>query len=355
MKGISNRIRRVLLAGTGQYEWYASAWVRGLKALEVEVIHYDWTEHWSKSTLGDFERRFMYGPALFRINNALIARAENVKPDLVLIFAGMPIWPETIKNLRRDFWVAGYHNDDPFGSNGDRSYFRVFKKAISSYCSHHVYRQENIQEYHRLGVKHVKQLKSYYLPWIDRPPELTSEERGRFGHEIVFVGHAEKDGRIQYIRDLLEAGLPLKVFGEEKYWKRYLPGQLFRRLSPIREVFDSDYRKVLAGSKICLCFFSGRNRDQYTRRVFEIPACGGFLMCQRTDVMRELYEEEIEAEFFSSSGELIRKCRLYLENDHLRGGIAAAGHRRCIESGYDVVSRMRQWLADTNGFMEKGL
>ena len=68
-------------------------------------------------------------------------------------------------------WVAGYHNDDPFGSNGDRSYFRIFKKAIPFYCSHHVYRQENIQEYQRLGIKHVKQLKSYYLPWIDQPPE----------------------------------------------------------------------------------------------------------------------------------------------------------------------------------------
>ena len=69
----------------------------------------------------------MYGPALYRINKALIECAANVKPDLVLIFAGMPIWPATIKNLRRDFWVAGYHNDDPFGSNGDRSYFRIFK------------------------------------------------------------------------------------------------------------------------------------------------------------------------------------------------------------------------------------
>ena len=206
-----------------------------------------------------------------------------------------------------------------------------------------------------MGIKHVKQLKSYYLPWIDQPPELTSEDRGYFGYEIVFVGHAEKDARIQYIRDLLEAGLPLKLFGEERYWRRYLPAQLYRRLSPIREVFNTDYRKVLAGSKICLCFFSGRNRDQYTRRVFEIPACGGFLMCQRTDVMRELYEEEIEAELFSSSEELIRKCRFYLEDDHLRGRIAAAGHRRCIESGYDVVSRMRQWLADTSGFMEMGL
>ena len=68
MKGISDRIRRILLAGTGQYEWYTSAWVRALRALDLEVIHYDWTEHWSKGVLGNFERRFMYGPALYRIN-----------------------------------------------------------------------------------------------------------------------------------------------------------------------------------------------------------------------------------------------------------------------------------------------
>jgi spore maturation protein CgeB len=80
--------------------------------------------------------------------------------------------------------------------------------------------------------------------------------------------------------------------------------------------------------------------------VFEIPAAGGFLLSERTPVMRTLYEEGEEAEFFSSTAELVEKCRYYLENEDLRRQIAQAGHQRCITSGYDVVSRMRQWWAD---------
>ena len=118
-------------------------------------------------------------------------------------------------------------------------------------------RQENIKEYQRLGIKHVKQLKSYYL---HGSINLRSEDRG-YGYEIVFVGHAEKDARIQYIRDLLEAGLPLKLFGEERY-QAIFARALYRRLARLRYSIPIIEKW---GQKSG--FFSGRNRDQYTRRV----------------------------------------------------------------------------------------
>ena len=41
--------------------------------------------------------------------------------------------------------------------------------------------------------------------------------------------------------------------------------------------------------------------------------------------------------------ELVEKVRMLLNQPEKRKAIAKAGHKRCLSSGYDVVSRMRVW------------
>jgi spore maturation protein CgeB len=69
------------------------------------------------------------------------------------------------------------------------------------------------------------------------------------------------------------------------------------------------------------------------------------MLSQRTETMRSLYTEDKEAIYYDSAEELVDKARFYLANDTEREKIAKAGHKRCIESGYDIYSRMREWLA----------
>jgi spore maturation protein CgeB len=107
----------------------------------------------------------------------------------------------------------------------------------------------------------------------------------------------------------------------------------------------TDYVKAIQCSRISLVFFSGLNNDSYTRRVFEIPAVGTFMLCQRTDDMETLFQPGLEAEYFSSSDELVKKARYYLDHEDERARIAAAGAARVREAGHDVFSRMRE-LAD---------
>jgi spore maturation protein CgeB len=74
----------------------------------------------------------------------------------------------------------------------------------------------------------------------------------------------------------------------------------------------------------------------------EIPACGGFMLAERTAEHLELFDEGLEAEFFASDDELIDKCRRYLGDEDARGAIARRGHERCIASGYSNAGRLRQ-------------
>ena len=71
--------------------------------------------------------------------------------------------------------------------------------------------------------------------------------------------------------------------------------------APIEPVFGDDYAKALCGAKVCLAFLSKLNRDSYTRRCFEIPACGNVMLAERTADLCRMFKEDEEACFFSSS------------------------------------------------------
>ena len=67
------------------------------------------------------------------------------------------------------------------------------------------------------------------------------------------------------------------------------------------DVIGDDYRKTICSSKIVLGFLRKVNADTQTSRTFEIPACGGFMLMERTENQQRLFEEGKEAEYFRKS------------------------------------------------------
>jgi spore maturation protein CgeB len=71
-------------------------------------------------------------------------------------------------------------------------------------------------------------------------------------------------------------------------------------------------------------------------RTFEVPACKGFFLAERTATHQELFDEGKEAEFFGSIEECADKIRFYLNNESTRDRIAEQGYQRCLKSGYSL-------------------
>jgi hypothetical protein len=158
---------------------------------------------------------------------------------------------------------------------------------------------------------------------------------------VVFIGHYENDGRLEYLEEIVKAGYRLRIFGPPYEWDELLlQSETLKHLAPVHLVWNADYSKAICGAKIALCFFSKLNRDTYTRRCFEIPATGTMLLSEYSDDMASLYSVGKEAEFFKSKQEMIDKVKLYLKDDNLRRRVAAAGQQRVINDGHDIVSRM---------------
>ena len=271
---------------------------------------------------------------------------------MILIYAGEPITPSTVRLLASSHWVTGYHNDDPFGPWGTQRRFLFYRQSLPYYNSHHAFRQVNVGEYQRSGCSRVKLLQHFYLPWLHHPASVTERERDEIGADVIFAGNGAVGGRrVKYLAALIKEGIQVRIYGGAETWHRTLPRWALRSLPPIFVVSGIDYVKVLCSAKICPVFFNPYNRDQYTVRSFEIPACGAFMLSERTDAMQELFTEGCEAVYFDSEAEFVIAVCHYLENPEERLRIAEAGRKRCLNSGYDVISRMRQWFSDIEEWM----
>ncbi len=160
--------------------------------------------------------------------------------------------------------------------------------------------------------------------------------------EVGFIGHCES----HYVRCLKAAGQAtgqLKIWGQG--WVRH--SKFFRWAKPYVQgdgVWGEEYPKALCSVKICLGLLSKLIPETATTRTFEIPACGAFLLAERTDEHQGLFEEGSEAAFFSSEEELIDKIRYYLQQDAERARIARAGRQRCLSSGYSNTDRLQSML-----------
>ena len=117
------------------------------------------------------------------------------------------------------------------------------------------------------------------------------------------------------------------------------------------ELYLDRYREAIWRSKINLSFLTWSNHDEFVHKSFEIAACGGFLLAERSDGHLQRFHEDEEAVFFTGREELAAKIRRYLPDESARARIAAAGRARAERDGYHndrqvelIVERVRSIL-----------
>lgn len=304
------------------------------------------------SLLGRAQDRFAFGPQVALLNRALVEAARAFRPDVILCYRALLVHPRTVLALRTATRakLVSFNNDDVFGPLGRKAYFRLFKRAIPHYDLHLVYRDADLARYRRAGARRVQQLRSFYLPWLHHPRAM--DELAGLHADVVFYGHCEPDRRLDELDSLMRR-VPASYRVRGSGWREHGAGRAWQDLDTT-EIAGEAYARSLAAARLALCFFSTWNRDTYTRRVFEIPACAGsdgrgpVLVAQRTADMASLYEDGREAVFFDDTEELVARVRHLLDHEEERARIAAAGHARCMRSGYAIHDRMNEWLKTTS-------
>lgn len=347
---------KILIAGNWGWYHMEPAFADAMIKIGHEVVPFAFKDYFHGRS-GHYQSALplLTGPALLKLNIALLEIVSSTKPDLVLVWNGTHVLPRTLRRIKSaGHHLVSYNNDDPFGhlkhDKGPwhhRFLWHWYLKSLKEYDVNFVYRTVNINEAVSFGARNVHVLKPYFIPGQDDPVELSDAEKRKSGCDVVFIGHYESDGREEYLRGLVNAGAHVRLYGG-KYWTSEVLGDLAAYFGDIAPVYGNDYAKALCGAKMCLAVLSKMNRDTYTRRCFEIPACGRLLLCERTDDMKEMFIEGEEAVFFSSKEELVEKATWLLKHPMEIERIAEAGRRRVWADGHDVISRAKQFIECIN-------
>ena len=291
------------------------------------------------------------GAVVSRFNREVLRMAREHRPDVMWGDKLLFLKPATLDALRAmGITTVNYSIDNPFGPRRDPGW-ALYMRCIPHYDLHVVQRDQNIIDYKARGARDVLKIQTAYEPTLQFPPPAGWSDKDR-DREVSFIG-TPYDERPEFLLRLKrEFGIPVTVSGARWMWERRMNAAAMNEIFQGDEIFLKEYREGIWRSKINLSFLTHSNRDEFTHKSFEIAGCGSFLLVERTAGHLERFKEDEEAVFFSSVEECAAKIRRYLPDEAARERIAAAGHRRAVESGYGndaqvgkILQRVREIAA----------
>ncbi|MEK6398462.1 MAG: glycosyltransferase [Terriglobus sp.] len=328
----------------GQVTSFDSAWYRilalrreGHEVFEINTLEY----RQQNALLQKIEFRLVIGPQVQRLNRDVLAKAAELKPDVVWADKVLFMKPSTLQRLRKmGIATVSYMIDNFFGPRRDPGW-RLYAKTIPYYDLHCTQRDTNVVDYTNAGARDVIKIQTAFEPTVHfAPPEGWSDkDRDR---DVSFVG-TPYDQRPAFLTRLAqEGGFDVAINGG-LVWKPALERvgglALYRGNGELR---NDAYREAIWRSRINLSFLTHSNQDEFVHKSFEIAACGGFLLAERSEGHAKRFVEDEEAVFFTGFEECVEKIRKYLHDEPARTRIAHAGWQRAVRSGYDNDTQVRR-------------
>jgi len=237
-----------------------------------------------------------------------------------------------IKIINSNIILIFFSPDDMLNPNNQSKHYL---QCLPLFDYHITTKSFHLKELSSMGAKNVVMMNNAYCPHVHRPIQLSDSEKSKIGGEVGFIGFWEKE-REEYIEYLAKNNILVRVWGPWPKNRKYhnnikVEGNL---------VLGDDYAKTICSFDINLCFLRKINRDLQTTRSIEIPACGAFMLAERSIEHQSLFDEGVEADYFDSKEELLKKVNYYLENKVVREKIAKSGFIKCLSSGYSYKERL---------------
>jgi spore maturation protein CgeB len=328
---------RVLLVGTGPYQ--AGFFRNALNKLEIETVFVDeWvcyrkalTQSWAHKVL--FRALGRRPLPYWSFNRRLQEVARRIQPSLVLVIKGSFVTATTLEVVKRETNAAlfNFAVDDPWNT---ASSSRDIIGCIPHYDLWITPRRAVVPDLLAAGAKEVRYVRWAYDPAVHFPTGRAEA----MAADVAFIGGADGD-RVPFMNAIaVQRDVTLALYGA--YWNRYRSVRRYAR----GVVRGGAFRHAVSSSAIQLCLVRRANRDGHVMRTFEIPACRGFMLAERTEEHEELFCEHREVVFFNDSEELADKVRYYLRRPTERERIASTGYEIVTKHGNTYVDRVKEML-----------
>lgn len=323
---------KILLVGRFLPERLDLSYQRAFRKLGCEVICFD---------MGDVNKflRFCWEAI---VNKKIRHVLDTFKPDLLLVMKGIYLWPRTLKEIEevKKQLIFCFNTDNPFNLSSYVISNNNILDSIPYYDCYFTWSKLLIEPLLKIGAKKVEYLPFGFDSNLHHPIDVSCDEKKLYGNDIVFVGNWDKE-REYWLKKLED--FDLGIWGRH-YWNTRCKDKKLRRAWHRKAMYGRDMSKVLNASRISLNILRIQNKGSHNMRTFELPACGAFVLAERTQEAKEFFEEGKEAVYFSNPKELKEKAGYYLSHEQERKNISQAGYQRCLNSGYSYLDRAKRIL-----------
>lgn len=267
-----------------------------------------------------------------RMNQELVAKAEETKPDLSFFFLFTnEISPSTIESVGR---CTGAPTVNWFADDHWRfeSFTRHYAPSFDwSVTTHH----ESLAKYRAIGYE-----RAILSQWACNRYAYGKTADG-LEHDVTFVGQPYGD-RAALVAHLASAGYEVECWGYGWPAGRLEHDQMVRVFgsSRINLNLSNAYTPVRSLRARVGGWVRGIGEiprtSQIKGRTFEVPGSGGFLLTERVPHLEDYFEIGSEIAVFWTADELVEQVGWWLEHPQERAAAAEAGYRRVLaEHTYD--------------------
>jgi spore maturation protein CgeB len=270
---------------------------------------------------------------------------EQLKPEIVIVLKGLLLDNLTIKKIKSiNSWIVLINHDD-FFSKFKNSRSNLQFNAIKDYNYIFPTKEINVRELVHLN-SNIEFFPFSYHPEIHTPPLYDINDHNKWKSDIIFIGtrYPERHKQLEYISNYFGDKFNLKIYGQG--WDKISKKHTISKFIQGRSLNPEEMAKAIFYSKISLGFLCKENRDDYTQRTFEIPACKGLLLGERTNRHLNFYQEGVEADFFETNNphELISKIQIIIENEKYQYSLKESGYLKLKNSNNTYKDRMERVL-----------
>jgi spore maturation protein CgeB len=260
--------------------------------------------------------------------NAVLKTVEMFKPDCVIFEIGFKPSFEGLEALRPKVdKIAGWWTMTT-------NWINIEERERDFYDAFFFFSKEFVPMAKDMGFN------AFYLPhavndYIFKKIDLTPSDKKSFKCDLAFVGAWQRP-RQMVINALAPIGIGMRIFGP-KWLKHNIFKPAILKTIKGKWLDGQEVVKQYTASKIILNINSWFTKKGHgiNQRVFDVPACGAFLLTDYVKEIETFLKLGEEVETYSSTEELIDKVNFYLKNDAVRERIA--------QSGYEKAQMLPTW------------
>jgi spore maturation protein CgeB len=338
----------LFIAGSDKIYAIENFYVKYLREAGVDVFHFPaqsiFYDYYQDGILNKLIYRSGLSGILQTINKRFKSSVEEFKPDIIWVFKGMEIFPETLQwAKKKGIFLINYNGDSPFIFSGKGSGNANVTGSMALYDLFLTYNSEDKKQ-----MESELKVRSEILPFgfeldegVFRKLEKTEEI-----NKVCFLGNPD-ELRGRFLTGLADSDVKIDVYGNN--WKQFVN---HRNISTFSAVYGEEFWYTLRKYRVQLNLMRPHNMTSHNMRTFEAAGAGAIQLAPDTPDHRIYFKEKEQILLFNDVASCYGIIVHLLNLDHEDAKkIRTNARQRSLSGGYSYQCRSKQALTYLKGLL----